>query len=234
MPTATTKSLTYNRPKASATAETTLQLTAEVSSGTNGNVIIDLFVTPQPTDPALVATASATITAGSTGDAYQINVSDGVGSYQGYYEQKAGDTNNTVAAALAADLSTSGVVKATATNNVVAIVAIMPGRDLGTVTNTGSTTPSNVVIATTNANVDNTTTFTKIKYGQLVISPTSTNFTEGQGDITKNGLPEIQASVAWYDTNGTTVLVQPSLAKILTTGPKSFDAFQTAAGVARE
>ncbi|HET8689085.1 MAG TPA: hypothetical protein VFM18_20940, partial [Methanosarcina sp.] len=95
-----------------------------------------------------------TITAGSAGNDYIIEIDDGTNSAIVSYVQQAGDTAASIAARLLEEIngvpSVSDLVSATVLSNVLTLTADLPGTAL-TYDVSASTTPGNIVVAQTTA-----------------------------------------------------------------------------------
>jgi len=208
-------SLSYERPKNSATTPTTLETEYRVSF--TGNVgTVEWWMT---LDPATVAEeTTVTITAGATGNYYVIDVVVGADSKSYIHKQVAGDTAATIAAYLAKIIDTNPNVRATAASNVISIKAAVPGTDL-LIDGTDSTTPANVVVATVAAN-GGTALHRKIGEASLTFS------------INAAGFPEITTNGKWFDGGVSPVQLVP-FGPLRATSNKALDAIQTAQGVAR-
>lgn len=95
-----------------------------------------------------------TITAGSAGNDYIIEIDDGTNSAIVSYVQQAGDTAASIAARLLEEVngvpSVSDLVSGTVASNVLTLTADLPGTAL-TYDVSASTTPGNIVVAQTTA-----------------------------------------------------------------------------------
>ena len=98
--------------------------------------------------------STITITAGSTGNDYILEISDGTNEGIVSYVQQTGDTATTIAARLLEEIngvpSVSNLVSGTAEANVLTLISDLPGVAI-TLDVSASTTPSNLVVAQTTA-----------------------------------------------------------------------------------
>jgi phage tail sheath gpL-like len=206
----------YNRPKNTSTIATNLGSEYQITTTTENTITIDWFLSLDPTAIAQVSTV--TISAGTLNDEYALTVTSGGSASEYMHKQVAGDTATTIASFLATLINTNPNVQAVSAGAVITVTSLIPGQAF-TLANTDSTTPANVVIATTTANAG-TAINRKIAEANVVFSASTTGF------------PVITLSGQWYDGSATPVLLQ-AFGPLTGTGNNSLDSIQTAQGIAR-
>ena len=121
---------------------------------TEGGVVKDVLEAWADFGGAVSQVNTMTITAGSTGDDYLIGITAGGNSAIVSHTQRSGDTATTIATRLLEEIngvpSASALVSGTAATNVLTLTSDLPGATI-TYDVSGSTTPSNIVVAQTTA-----------------------------------------------------------------------------------
>lgn len=211
----TTGSLSYGRPRTSATLPVTLATSYEILPATDPNETSEDFY--MDLDPDTVAQVSTiTIAAGSTNDLYTVSIADGTTTNIYTYRQEAADTATIIAASLAELLDLHPGVRVTSATNVITVTGVHGGVVI-TIDVSASTTPGNAVVATPTAAVG-TPLFVKI-----ATVTTTKILTEASAGV--NGYPRVIMSVSFYDGDATTPLVLATR-EVSTTGPLSLDTIQ--------
>ncbi|MEH2033205.1 MAG: hypothetical protein V7K67_26850 [Nostoc sp.] len=206
----------YSRPKNSSTTPTELETEYRISTATPNTIAIEWYLTLDPDNVAQVSTV--TVTAGTTGDEYAIAVTVGSSTLTYRHKQVASQTATAIATFLATLINTNPNVQATSVGAVITITSVIPGQAF-TLANTDSTTPGNVVIATTTANAG-TALHRKIGQANVVFGAIATGF------------PVINVSGNWYDGSASPVQ-QQAFGPLTGTGNSTIDAVQTAQGITR-
>lgn len=212
--------ISYPRPKNEQTTTTALETEYKVvapASGTN-NVKIEQWMTLDPDNESFVGTV--TLTAGTAGDEYVISVDDGTDDLIYRHNQTATDTATTMATFLAAIIDTHPGVRATSAAGVITVTGAIPGVAI-TVDTSSSTTPANVVAATSTP-ASGTALHRKIS--DITIGWT----------VDTSGFPTITVDEAIFYSGAaspTSVSTRTNIA--VGKGSKTLDTIQTENGVAR-
>lgn len=140
-------SITYNRTDVTPTTVTTEYRRSSDTTNANRQKIVQ-YMGLDSTAVAQVSTV--TLALGTAADNYVVVIANGPDTKTYRHQQAAGDTANTLAEFLATIINTNPSVTATFADNVITLTSSVAGDDF-VISNTGSTTVGNVVVATPTA-----------------------------------------------------------------------------------
>lgn len=212
---------TYNRPISNTTASVTLVKEYRLATPSTGKTIrIQEFQSHDPTAVAQVDTA--TVSLGTTGDFYVLEVEDGTTAASYAAIQEATDTAATLAAKFAAAIDAHPGIRAKASGAVITLTGVIPGTAIA-YDETSSTTPGNLALANTTA-ASGTPNHGMISDVELEYALSVS------GGV---AYPQIKVTADFKDGDPTTPESVSSPINLTATGSRSIDQIQTDNGVPR-
>lgn len=210
--TQTTASLQFERPVANPTVSTELETEYRVvASNLTNEIKVQQYITLDPDN--IAQEDSITITAGSAGDDYTVEVDDGTEVDTFTYIQGASDDANIIASKLAKRIDLHPGVTAGSANNVISLTAVVPGVAI-TYDVSSSSTPANLPVTNSQAAAGTA------KHG--MISETTLTYTVGD-----NKTPKVNCQTDWYDGNPSSATKLSSGGQLPSNGSKTLDAILT-------
>jgi|GEM_PF-6697516 len=208
----------YNRPLASSTVSTSIPTSFTVGiAETSGNEVITITKLANLDTANVAQVSTVTLATPTVGNTVALTVTANSVSNLYFYVVQTGDTATSVAAYLAKIIgAVDPNVSASAAAGVITLTSIVPGQAF-TLANTGSTTPSNVVIATTTANSG-----TPLQVQTAIATLTFS--------VDSNGFQSIALGGNWY-TGATTPVVAAAIPTLSAKTPVSYNTMQTNNGI---
>jgi hypothetical protein len=212
-----TGTLQFDRPRNVVTASQLLSAEYRLKdTSTENQLIVQQYLSLDPDNVAQQNTI--TITAGSDGDIYDVEIDDGTNNDSYSYRQTGTMSASAIATALAKRIDLHPGIRARAIGNVITAQAIIPGVTL-VLDKSASTVPASVAIAETVAPVGTPL--------HRLISETKINWTTDQA-----GLPKTNYQTTFFN-GATTSVVTNNGALFEGKGVLGLDQIQTNNGVAR-